>query len=143
MKNKDNPFYKDYVNSDLKYKHFEFIQWFTSAVVDDVYCDIIEDVFGELEVLSEWALNTKMDYKSSDIVSVWLEYRQSKYTPRFADSKMRSLVLAKCEYKCSKCGATENLHIDHIYPYSKGGKTVYNNLTVLCESCNKSKSDRV
>lgn len=35
------------------------------------------------------------------------------------------------------------LHIDHIIPISNGGKTVEQNLQVLCDKCNLKKSNRV
>jgi len=35
------------------------------------------------------------------------------------------------------------LHIDHIIPVSKGGKTVASNLQVLCSKCNGSKSNKL
>lgn len=44
---------------------------------------------------------------------------------------------------CSYCGDTEGpFQIDHIHPWSKGGKTKLSNLTVACRSCNASKRDR-
>ena len=47
---------------------------------------------------------------------------------------------------CQICGKYMpdgvGLHIDHIVPVSKGGKTVPSNLQVLCSKCNGSKSNR-
>lgn len=34
------------------------------------------------------------------------------------------------------------LHGDHVIPWSKGGKTTWNNLQLLCGSCNSKKSNR-
>lgn len=44
------------------------------------------------------------------------------------------------EYVCQKCGRTfktrRGLHLDHIIPWKRGGKTTIGNLQVLCASCN-------
>lgn len=44
--------------------------------------------------------------------------------------------------KCSGCGSSENLTIDHIRPVSRGGDNRLENLQILCQSCNSSKGDR-
>ena len=45
--------------------------------------------------------------------------------------------------KCVQCGSNENLEFDHIIPFSKGGANTYRNIQLLCESCNRGKSDKI
>ncbi|GEM_PF-1439331 len=45
--------------------------------------------------------------------------------------------------KCVRCNSQENLEFDHIIPYSKGGANTYRNLQLLCEKCNRSKSNKI
>ena len=45
---------------------------------------------------------------------------------------------------CARCGSHfeyEEMQGDHIIPWSKGGKTEYENLQMLCRRCNNRKSD--
>ncbi len=41
--------------------------------------------------------------------------------------------------KCRYCGARENLHVDHVFPISKGGSNDLRNLQLLCQKCNLKK----
>jgi 5-methylcytosine-specific restriction endonuclease McrA len=46
--------------------------------------------------------------------------------------------------KCVKCGSTDNLHFDHIIPFSKGGSSlVAENIQILCARHNISKRDKI
>lgn len=45
--------------------------------------------------------------------------------------------------KCVKCGGQHNLEFDHIIHFSKGGANTYRNLQLLCESCNRQKSNNI
>lgn len=45
--------------------------------------------------------------------------------------------------KCVYCGSNENLHLDHIIPFSKGGNTNVENLQLLCQKCNLEKSNKI
>jgi hypothetical protein len=46
--------------------------------------------------------------------------------------------------KCTTCGSKENLHFDHIIPYSQGGSSKdAKNIQILCLSHNLTKSDRI
>lgn len=45
--------------------------------------------------------------------------------------------------KCVKCGSQEKIEFDHIIPFSKGGSNTYRNLQILCEQCNRGKSNNI
>lgn len=53
--------------------------------------------------------------------------------------KIFEKLLSKYNFRCSICGATKLLTIDHIIPVSKGGSDEEANLQILCKSCNSSK----
>ena len=50
------------------------------------------------------------------------------------------------DYVCAGCKKTfdsrQYLHVDHIKPMAKGGKTVEENLQILCRTCNHRKGDK-
>lgn len=59
---------------------------------------------------------------------------------------MRYDVLRRDDFHCVRCGRGREdgvkLHVDHIVPVSRGGKTVMSNLQTLCEDCNCGKGNR-
>ncbi|HEV2339641.1 MAG TPA: HNH endonuclease [Patescibacteria group bacterium] len=60
---------------------------------------------------------------------------------------LRYKILSRDNFKCVKCGASPatdsqcRLHIDHKVPFSKGGRTIFENLQTLCEKCNLGKGN--
>ena len=44
---------------------------------------------------------------------------------------------------CAKCKSVRNLEFDHIVPVSKGGSNSARNLQLLCETCNRRKSNSI
>lgn len=55
---------------------------------------------------------------------------------------VRFAVLQRCNFRCSYCGRSAKdvtLHIDHIFPRSKGGTDEPSNLTAACRDCNLGK----
>ncbi len=60
---------------------------------------------------------------------------------------LRYDILRRDNFKCSICGASAaegaRLHVDHILPIAKGGKSTPQNLRTLCERCNIGKSSKL
>jgi 5-methylcytosine-specific restriction endonuclease McrA len=52
-------------------------------------------------------------------------------------------LAVKYGYRCLHCGSTRRLGLDHIRPVSKGGKTEFENLQLLCRFCNETKGDQI
>lgn len=74
--------------------------------------------------------------------------RESKeYQRKILTPSLRYDILKRDNFKCVICGRTPKkdgvtLHVDHIIPVSKGGKTEPENLRTLCSICNLGKSDK-
>jgi hypothetical protein len=63
---------------------------------------------------------------------------------RLIPSEVKRAVWKRDRGKCVTCGATDNLHFDHVIPYSKGGSSlVAENIQLLCLRHNLSKHDRI
>lgn len=59
-------------------------------------------------------------------------------------NKMRFAIYERDGYRCCSCHRkTNDLEIDHIFPISKGGKSIFSNLQTLCHRCNAQKSNYV
>lgn len=69
------------------------------------------------------------------------EYQRQKMT-----LSLRYDVMKRDKFHCVLCGRSEadgvTLHVDHIMPVAKGGKTEMANLRTLCNECNMGKSDK-
>jgi len=73
------------------------------------------------------------------------QLRQIRITKRarHIPNSVRNDVLARDGYQCVYYGGTDDLAIDHIFPFSRGGSNTPDNLQVLCRSCNSSKGDSI
>ena len=78
-------------------------------------------------------------------------YEIGKINPEL-EQKLRDEAFEKSknekgEYQCACCGRTGTsrvaFQVDHIVPMNAGGKTVPENLQILCRQCNGEKSDRI
>ena len=69
-----------------------------------------------------------------------------EYQRKLMTDSLRYDILKRDGFRCVICGRTANdgvkLHVDHIIPIAKGGKTVKENLRTLCEECNWGKRDK-
>jgi hypothetical protein len=56
---------------------------------------------------------------------------------------VKLLVWSRDGGVCVKCGASKDLHFDHIIPHARGGSDGAENIQLLCRTCNLAKSDRL
>lgn len=70
----------------------------------------------------------------------------SKNQRKLMTAELKEQIAMRDNFTCQKCGKYMpdyvGLHIDHIIPVSKGGKSIPSNLQVLCSVCNGSKGNK-
>lgn len=70
-------------------------------------------------------------------------------TPKSISLALRYKVLSRDRFKCVICGRSPakdpsiELHVDHIFPWSKGGQNTEENLRTLCFDCNLGKGAKI
>lgn len=85
--------------------------------------------------LSSSSINSKKVVKTHDVD---LEHN------RFIPPNVKLAVWKRDKGMCTKCGSKDNLHFDHILPFSKGGTSLMEeNIQLLCARHNLKKRDRI
>jgi len=83
---------------------------------------------------------------------VAVEGEEDDNAPTKIHSKARRIIPTKVKLevwkrdggKCVRCGAADDLHFDHLIPYSKGGSSnTPENIQLLCAKHNLEKRDRI
>lgn len=85
--------------------------------------------------------------KALENISKQREYKQQKeYQRNLMTPALRYDIMKRDGFRCVLCGAKADegakLHVDHIKPIAKGGKSEASNLRTLCDRCNLGKSDK-
>ena len=62
-----------------------------------------------------------------------------KYNGVNIQPKLRNYVFLRDGHKCTRCNATEDLTVDHIFPQSIGGSHALKNLRTFCRPCNSAR----
>jgi 5-methylcytosine-specific restriction endonuclease McrA len=70
--------------------------------------------------------NSNIDKKNESVV----------ITRKRITEELRDQVFNKSGGQCVLCKSKEKLQVDHILPFSVGGKTTIENLQALCKKCN-------
>ena len=132
----DNIAYKFYLTREqTRYMQRNYVRTPYKVVqtVDSFSCDY-NFLFNRNEQLK--AINYECTLK---------EYN-SKNQRKLMTKELRQQIIIRDKYTCQHCGKympdEVGIHVDHIVPISKGGKTVPSNLQVLCSKCNGSKSNK-
>lgn len=90
-------------------------------------------------------LDTLLIRMSSEVTRIWdptLVKRKRKLTEgdtRYISVQVKAYVWERDKGQCVNCGSTHALELDHIRPFAIGGKTVVENLRLLCRNCNQRK----
>ncbi len=70
--------------------------------------------------------------------------RSTSTTGRNFSTETKRLVWYRDDGTCQNCGYRgPDIHYDHIIPWSKGGASTIENCQLLCERCNRSKSNHL
>ena len=96
-------------------------------------------ILEEMKKIKEDKKASKEEEKARKKRLAEMEYERS-----LMSAKLRYDVLKRDNYRCVVCGASASdgvtqLHVDHIIPIAKGGKTEMSNLQTLCQRCNLGK----
>ncbi|MBZ0270499.1 HNH endonuclease [bacterium] len=95
-------------------------------------------------LVCKFKLKPATGYAGRDTVDLVRSDAASVAAPRAIPAGVRARVWNRDGGRCVVCGATENLHFDHIVPASKGGSSATaKNVRLLCAAHNLAKSDRL
>lgn len=104
------------------------------------------DALSHFRKLVEDRTKTKWDIDNTKILyEKALQLSEKHYRQKITYEEILRLLI-NTRLECVKCGKKPPdviLHIDHIFPASKGGLSKYENLRFLCSECNLKKSDKI
>lgn len=116
-----------------------------------VFLSLNEETVSELRNIQGLKAHTCRDMDSlllkmcSEVRKIWVpitnqrKHKEIKGQSRYVAVQVKADVWKMNNGKCTNCGSTYALEIDHILPYSRGGKTTTDNLQLLCRACNQRK----
>lgn len=108
-----------------------------------------EDEFEISEEAVTDSLSKELSPTETNRQSANLQHSTTHKTRRDINLRLRFKVMQRDNFKCCKCGRspatdpTVVLHVDHKYPWVKGGETTMENLETTCRECNLGKGDLV
>lgn len=94
---------------------------------------------GKLETEIQRLMGDEDVTRKSGIYEYLLTGDERKLSIRAFEDRERKAAYERQKHKCACCGKIyeiEEMHADHITPWSKGGKTVPENCQMLCRDCN-------
>jgi len=111
------------------------------APVFDELVELVERPASESERTAIVASRPRPTSRSATVV----KWEDGAVFSRGISPGLRARVLAKYSGACALCGEPlgDDIHIDHIVPWSKGGLTELSNLQPTHESCNLAKGNRI
>lgn len=105
---------------------------------------------GLFELVDSWTENDSKRFvfkfkmiaiEESNLKSEAIEIHEPR---RIIPTEIKLEVWKRDDGKCVACGATDELHFDHILPFSKGGTSIkVENVQLLCARHNLQKSNKI
>ena len=102
--------------------------------------EILEEEQKRLEIVKRKNLKKEL---IKELAEKGLIKNESFYKREPIPQEVQDKVWNRDEGKCVNCGSQKFLEFDHIIPFSKGGSNTYRNLQLLCETCNRKKSNKI
>jgi hypothetical protein len=128
------------VRDQIVARHWSHI-WPLEAFHPEKLAEIMADVDADVPPPKWWSMGG-----GQTIARAWLEWHWhrgiSPFYPKHRQSvspRIRRLVIERDGHVCQLCGGAvepDDIHLDHIQPYSLGGPTTVENLRVTHSRCN-------
>lgn len=131
----DNAFIFCLIRQQTRYRQRNFVR----------YSYKVNQIVNKFTCSYEYLEHRNQELKFINYECTLREYH-SKNQRKLMTKGLRKKIITRDNYTCQICGKympdEVGLHVDHIIPVSKGGKTVLSNLQVLCSKCNGNKSNK-
>ena len=122
------------IRSQTRYKQRNYVKMPYKV---DVEVNRVE--YSLRQVMERYELLSEINFQCT------LNEYHSKEQRKFMTKELKDRIKKRDNYTCQLCGKympdEVGLHIDHIIPVSKGGKSIPSNSQVLCSKCNGKKSN--
>lgn len=134
----------------------------TNGTLDQCPCLVLNADFQPLSYfpLSLWSWQNAVKAVFMDRVNIVEQYDREIRSPSFAmplpsvialkdyikparyPAFTRFNLFLRDRFRCQYCGDKQELTFDHVVPRSQGGRTLWDNVTTACASCNLRKGGR-
>jgi hypothetical protein len=95
------------------------------------------------EINNRKVFKFKLELIDEDNISIFTDFKDIGHN-RLIPTSVKLEVWKRDRGKCVRCGSQDNLHFDHIIPYSKGWSSlIAENIQILCARHNIAKKDKI
>jgi len=154
-KNRMNPYLKFvrdvFTDTSLVDTYFELaLKYQKDFTIWKMHRDEINSMIKSFKKSADWKLITdkkgELEDRIQAIVGGISVDPKRLFTADDKESLLASLTPTDGKYQCKACKQMfypSELTVDHVTPWSKGGRTVLSNAQLLCAACNSSKGNRL
>ena len=116
------------------------IRWNDTRLVGLIF-DSWDEISELGAYLAEYRRGASADDDAKGGIPPDLALEKDTAASRHIPQRVRDTVWRRDRGACGQCDSSERLAFDHIIPLSKDGASTYRNVQLLCETCNRRKSD--